>query len=57
MGTPESWRRAEELPGAGTNYVILLSTVQLSAALLTLVSVKEDPRRGCPIVQDPLEST
>lgn len=39
LGTPESWRRSEQLPGSGTSYVIGLSALQLAAALLTLVLV------------------
>ena len=37
LGTPEIWRHDEHLPGSGTVYVVVLSLVQLAAALLTLV--------------------
>lgn len=39
LGTPASWRQSEAIPGAGTGYVIVLSAVQLTAAMLTLVLV------------------
>lgn len=45
LGTPASWRRSEELPGSGTSYVIGLSALQLTAALLTLVLVVADADR------------
>ncbi len=37
LGTPAGWRHSEHLPGSGTAYVLGLSIVQLTAALLTLV--------------------
>lgn len=39
LGTPTSWRRAEELPGSGTAYVMTLSVVQVAAALMTLLLI------------------
>ena len=45
LGTPESWRRAEQIPGIGTNYVLTLSAFQLTAALLTLVLIVPDADR------------
>lgn len=37
LGTLGSWRQSEALPGAGTSYVVALSAIQLTAALLTMV--------------------
>jgi deazaflavin-dependent oxidoreductase (nitroreductase family) len=37
LGTPEQWRAAEHIPGDGTVYVLVLSLLQLAAALLTLL--------------------
>lgn len=37
LGTPASWRQSEHLPGAGTTYVVMLSAIQLAAALATVV--------------------
>ncbi len=42
LGTPDSWRAAEKIPGSGTAYVLLLSTLELFAALLTLRLVQPD---------------
>jgi hypothetical protein len=39
LGTPEQWRAAEHIPGSGTVYVLVLSLLQLAAALLTLLLV------------------
>ena len=39
LGTPDSWRNAEQIPGVGTSYVLTLSAVQLLAALLALVLI------------------
>lgn len=39
LGTPEWWRTAQELPGSGTAYVLTLSSVQLAAALATLLLI------------------
>lgn len=39
LGTPTSWRDVERLPGSGTWYVLGLSTIQLFAALATLVLI------------------
>lgn len=40
LGTPGSWRAAQDIPGAGTAYVLSLSALQLFAALLTLRLVR-----------------
>jgi hypothetical protein len=37
LGTPASWRAAEHIPGPGTAYVLVLSALELAAALLTLL--------------------
>jgi hypothetical protein len=37
LGTPASWRAAEHIPGPGTAYVLVLSLLELAAALLTLL--------------------
>ena len=39
LGTPANWRAAEHIPGGGTVYVLVLSVIQLVAALLTLLLV------------------
>jgi hypothetical protein len=39
LGTPATWRHAEQLPGRGTSYVLSLSAIELAAALLTLVLI------------------
>lgn len=36
LGTPASWRAAQKLPGSGTAYVLMLSALELLAAMLTL---------------------
>jgi hypothetical protein len=36
LGTPVRWRTAEHIPGSGTAYVLVLSALQLAAALATL---------------------
>lgn len=40
LGTPEQWRSAQDIPGGGTVYVLVLSLLQLAAALLTLLLVR-----------------
>lgn len=40
LGTPAEWRHKQHLPGSGTWYVLLLSVLQLGAALLTLVLIR-----------------
>jgi hypothetical protein len=37
LGTPASWRAAEHIPGSGTAYMLVLSLLELAAALLTLL--------------------
>lgn len=39
LGTPAAWRDAQQLPGSGTAYVLVLSTIQVVAALATLVLI------------------
>lgn len=39
LGTPAHWRAAEHIPGSGTIYVLVLSAIQLVAALLTLLLI------------------
>lgn len=39
LGTPGRWWAAEHIPGSGTVYVLVLSLLQLVAALLTLLLV------------------
>lgn len=36
LGTPETWRAEEHLPGTGTAYVLMLSALELLAVVLTL---------------------
>ncbi|MDT8911600.1 hypothetical protein [Amycolatopsis sp. PS_44_ISF1] len=36
LGTPQSWRAFQHIPGSGTAYVLTLSAIQLLAALATL---------------------
>ena len=40
LGTPAAWRAEQDIPGAGTAYVLVLSAMQLYAALLALRLVR-----------------
>ncbi|MDN5915586.1 MAG: hypothetical protein L0I76_10845 [Pseudonocardia sp.] len=40
LGTPDSWRAAQDIPGPGTAYVLTLSVLQLLAAVLALRLVR-----------------
>jgi len=40
LGTPAAWRTEQDIPGAGTAYVLVLSAMQLYAALLALRLVR-----------------
>jgi hypothetical protein len=45
LGTPAAWRDFQDIPGAGSAYVLGLSVVQLGAALLTLVLIRPNGDR------------
>lgn len=47
LGTPESWRVAQQIPGEGTAYVIALSVVQIAAAACS-VALTVDLARIAP---------
>lgn len=40
LGTPDSWRAAQDIPGTGTAYVLTLSVLQFLAAVLALRLVR-----------------
>ena len=40
LGTPDAWRAVQDIPGAGTAYVLALSAMQLFAAVLALRLVR-----------------
>ncbi|WP_157182694.1 hypothetical protein [Sciscionella marina] len=45
LGTPVSWRAAQHIPGSGTVYVLVLSLLELVAALSTLALAHPDGDR------------
>ena len=54
LGTPDSWREFQDIPGTGTVYVLVLSVVQLLAIAcmftLTVHPKRLTPRRFPPVL-------